>query len=486
MSIKHGIEVTETPTNVVTPKESTAGLQVVFGTAPVNLAADPYNATNQIMIAYSFKEAVQKVGYCDDFENYTLCQAIDYTFRVKNVGPIVLINVLDPKKHTKVNAEKVFNVANGMTTVDIKGILMDKLVVKDATATTTYKLNEDYVATFDDNGYVVISLVEDGAAAEATKLSVTSTSIDPTLVTVSDIIGGVDITNQKETGLELIRQVFPKLGLTAGLISAPGWSHDPSVSAVMEAKCENINGLFKAMCLIDIDTTVATTYDKVKEQKELMGVSSPHTIACWPLVRVGTKKYFYSAAMSAITADMDADNKDIPYHSPSNKDAGITGTILADGTEVSLDMEQANHVNSFGVVTAINMNGWKTWGNYTAAFPFSTDVKDIWICVRRMLTWWENSFILTFFNKVDDLANTRLIKNITDTENIRGNSYTAQNTIAGLGISFREEDNPITDILAGKIKFKTYYAFYTPAQDIENDFEFDPTILQNALFGGEE
>ena len=77
----------------------------------------------------------------------------------------------------------------------------------------------------------------------------------------------------------------------------------------------------------------------------------------------------------------------MPSISPSNKLLGVTGTCLADGTEVNLDQDQANVVNSYGVATALNMNGWKLWGNYTGAYPSSTDPKDIWFPVRRMFNW---------------------------------------------------------------------------------------------------
>lgn len=68
--------------------------------------------------------------------------------------------------------------------------------------------------------------------------------------------------------------------------------------------------------------------------------------------------------------------------------------------EVLLDQLQANVVNSFGVSTAINNNGWRTWGNRTAAYPANTDPKDMWFCCRRFFSWWGNSFILTYAQKV--------------------------------------------------------------------------------------
>lgn len=86
-------------------------------------------------------------------------------------------------------------------------------------------------------------------------------------------------------------------------------------------------------------------------------------------------------------------------------------------------------VNSFGVSTALNNNGWRTWGNRTAAYPANTDPKDMWFCCRRFFSWWGNSFILTYAQKVDDPANRRLIESIVDAENIRGNAYVAQDQV---------------------------------------------------------
>ena len=98
MAYKHGVYIFEHDTSLTTPIEGTAGLQVIVGTAPVNMTADPYKVANVPQICYSFAEAVAKVGYSDDFARYTLCQSVDASFRVFNVAPIILINVLDPTK----------------------------------------------------------------------------------------------------------------------------------------------------------------------------------------------------------------------------------------------------------------------------------------------------------------------------------------------------------------------------------------------------
>lgn len=101
MSYNHGMRVQEQATSLATPVESTAGLQVVVGTAPINLLADPASAVNKLIIAYSFAEAVEALGYSSDYANYTLCESMDANFKMRNNAPIIFVNVLDPEKHKK-------------------------------------------------------------------------------------------------------------------------------------------------------------------------------------------------------------------------------------------------------------------------------------------------------------------------------------------------------------------------------------------------
>lgn len=485
---KHGVYVDEVATSITPPITGSAGLQVVFGTAPVNMAADPYAATNVPILAYSYAEAVSALGYVEDFENYTLCQSIDLSFRVIGVAPVVFVNVLDPAKHKKTIPAAQVSVLSGVAHVETVGLLLDTIkVMADAEGATTYKEGADYLLSFEGDGTLLVTLIPTGAAGAAKSLYVSGSAIDPTMVTASDVIGGVNVSTGAETGFELVRHIYPKFGMTPGLLLAPGWSHLPEVAAVMQGKTTGVNGVFRCNALIDVDCGAdgARKYTDVKQVKEDTGLTNANAFALWPMAKIGAKKYRYSAFMGAEIQYVDAGNGDIPHVSPSNKVTSLTGACLEDGTEVLLDQEQANLVNSFGVTTLLNMNGWRTWGNNTAAYPGTTDPKDRWFAVRRFFNWWGNSFILTYFQKVDDPANYRLIENITDSENIRGNGYVARGVCARAEIQFLEEENPVTDILNGKISFNQYLAPYIPAEFILNKLEFDPNAIRNELTGGE-
>lgn len=478
---KHGVYTSEQPTSMSAPVSGTAGLQVVVGTAPVNMLADPAAAVNVPLLVNNYKEAVAAVGYDKDFAKFTLCEAISANFSVVGAGPLVLINVLDPAKHTADIESTTIQVKAGVAVLDVVGVIPATLdVKKDATA---LKKDTDYAVAFNDDGTVNIVLIADGAGAQATNLTVTGKRLDPSKVTAADIVGGVEVSTGKETGLEVVRQIYPKLSMTPGILIAPRYSADATVAAALQAKTKEINGVFGAVCIVDINSGEdgATKYTDVKTAKEAQAVSAASAYAVWPYAKVGNVVYSGSSLAAALTAYTDAVNDDTPNVSPSNKTLAISAACLPDGTEVVLDQEQANTINGFGVATFLNMNGFRLWGNNTAAYPGNTDPKDRWFSVRRFMTWAANSFILTYFQRVDSPANKRLIEAIVDSENVRGNGFVARGVCARYEIVFNEDENPTTDLLDGKLTFHQYITPYTPAEDIEDIIEFDPNALSAAL-----
>lgn len=640
MAYEHGVRVLEAATGLTAPIEGTAGLQVVFGTCPVNLAKDPYHVTNTPVLVNTFAEASEKLGYSAELDEkghfaYTACASMYASFQLNAVAPLVFVNVLDPATHKKKNPVTTVPVADGEALVPITGILPDTVKVQaggagtdgaampaetagvcDLTsgfkgknyadmvsgdtkvladgsvvgaiaylsdytgfsvspekqkgyyfplhlgsayqgktvkvkrtsgtdgqehkaqdtdwvllltdgAETAYQITvdgeegpaelnisfakatllkegaaldltegADYVLAFNDEGGLKVTFTDEKTAPA--NIAVESTRIAPDMVQESDVIGGA--SGGQEKGLEVLRQVYPKFGMTPGLILAPGWSHRPNVAMVMQAKCEEINGYFRAETFIDVNSFSeggCTDYSEVKQMKEDSGINSPHAMALWPCVAAGSVKLWYSALAGAVQAYLDASNDDVPNLSISNKLASVTATVLADAVattdengvttwdkEVILDQLQANVVNGYGVTTALNNNGWRTWGNRSACYPSITDPKDAWFCCRRFFSWWGNTFILTYAQKVDEPANQRLIQDIVDSENIRGAALVAAGKCAGASVEYLESENPVTNILNGQISFHTHLAPYIPAEDIVNTLEFDPTALQTAL-GGE-
>lgn len=479
---KHGVFILEEATALTVPISGASAVQVVIGTAPVNMADNPSEIVNVPVFAEKPADAMAALGYCKDFR-FTLCQTMYATSNIYQVSPVVYINVLDPAKHKKDMEETKAAVSTLRAVVEIPGILREGLVVK--AEEEELVLSTDYTVEYEADGSLVVNLIAGGAGENASEISISGQVLDPEAVTKDDIIGAYDPATGKETGMEVIRQVYPKFGVVPSLGLAPGYSQIPEVGIALSAKMANINGVFKGMALLDLDTEKARKYTDCKEVKESSGFTSEFCCPLWPCFRVGELIFAASAVVGALVSYADASNDDVPYISPSNKILGVTGTCLSDGTEVVLDQDQGSTLNTYGVTTAFNSNGWRMWGNYTGAFPSSGDAKDIWFSTRRMFNWQGNTFIQTYFSKVDDPMNPRLVESIVDSENIRCAAF-APDKWAGASIEYLPEDNPTTDILAGKMTFRQHIAPYTPAQEITNILNYDTEMLASALTGGGE
>jgi phage tail sheath protein FI len=481
MTYKHGVFISEVPTSVIPPVRVSAGLPVVIGTAPIHLA-DTLEYVNKPLLAYSYAEAVNGIGYSSDWSKYTLCEFIKSHYALFNVSPVVFINVLDPTVHKKVIAATDLNLVNGAINIKQDGILLGTLVVKLTSAGAALTKNTDYTAAFDEDGYLVITPIEGGTIpANQATLNVAYSQLDPSMVDINDVIGGVNATTGEYTGLELINRVFPLFRLVPGQILAPGWSQDPTVAAVMKAKSSAINTLFKAISICDIDSSAAGAdiYSEAPAWKNNNNYTDPLQLVCWPKVKLGEEVYHISTQAAGIICKTDGENDDIPYVSPSNKNLQANGAVIDSGSEVSLGPDQAAYLNGEGIITALNfIGGWKLWGNRTGAYPGATDVKDTFIPVRRMFNWVGNTIILTFWQKVDDPTNKRLIDTVVDSLNIWLNGLTARGALLGGRVEFQQDENPTTDLLNGVVRFHVYLTPPVPAEDMEFVLEFDVNYLE--------
>ncbi len=469
----HGITIEEQATSLVPTIEVSASLPVVIGTAPLHLINAPVAElpTNKATLIYSYNEAVTTFGYSDDWEKYSLCEYMDAAFSKNSVSPVIFINVLDLTKHKQSVADTQKTFTDKEVLID-EPVILSSLVVKKEAAGQPLKYGTDYLAAYNDEGILVITALKEDIPDS---IIVAYDKVDAMLVDKDDIIGGVDITTGQNEGLELVADVYPLFQLVPGQILAPGWSQDSEVAAVMDAKCENINGSFRCMALIDVDTTQCKKYSDVNSWKSQNNITSANQIVYWPMITLGEKIYHMSTLASCVVMNTDADYDDIPFKSPSNESIVGDGTCLSDGTDVIFGKDIADYLNGIGVVTVINQNGWKLWGNNTAAYPGTTDPKDRWIACRRMMNWVGNTLQTTFFSKVDNPIRPRFIETVVNSCNDWLNGLTAQQVILGGRVEFIQSENPTTSLIGGAITYHVYLGLCVPAENIKFKLEFDVT-----------
>lgn len=204
--------------------------------------------------------------------------------------------------------------------------------------------------------------------------------------------------------------------------------------------------------------------------------------SCGPMIKLGDRQFHLSVQTASLMAMVDADNDGCPCESPSNKKLQMDSMVLADGTEVVMDLTQANYLNATGIVTALNfIGGFVLWGNHTACYPTNTDVKDYFIPVSRMFHWVANTVILSTWSRLDRKMNRRLLDSIKDSLNIWLNGLVAEEKLLGARIEILDDENPLTDLMAGKIRFHLYITPPSPAQEIDFILEYDPSVIESAL-----
>lgn len=486
-SIRHGVYAERVKTATQNTSNVTSGIPVYIGTAPVHRVEDASASVNTPVICYTKEDCEKQLGYHSDFEKFTLCQAMYMHFMREDledaIAPVVFINVLDPAVQKKGMEDMTVSVANRTAVIPNSYAILSSLKVK--SGEEELEKGKDYILSLNGD-FPIITLLLAGKAAEAEELTVTGEQVDPGKITADVVIGGYDAETGIESGLEAIRKIYPLLNVTASIIAAPGFSHDPKVAAVMQAKCENINGTFTADCIIDLPTSNCKKYEDVPTQKEAMGIFSKHAYVVWPMVKKNGRILYGSAAVSATVEETDAAYGDMPNVSPSNKLAHIDVACLEDGTTVLLDQAQANVVNAYGVATFLNADGFRVWGNYSAAYPETTELDEKYWSVNRFFAWKGNHFVQKYMKRVDSINNIRAIEALVDEENMECNSYVSSGRCAGASVEFRRSDHTDEDIMCGNIKIHMFLAPYLPMESITSIMEFDLSALINEFAGGEQ
>ena len=490
MAFRHGVYISEEPTSIIPPVRVDSAMPVVFVTAPVHLAEDPYNVTNSPRLLFTNSEAVRQFGFSmrpEIWDNYTAPQVIFSQFSLYAVVPIVMVNVLDPTIHNTIVNNHSVRLDESSLVLPAEGVLIDTVTVR-GTGNRTYEEGTHYTLAFNRDGHVVLNARTSvsGGISENEQLSFNYTKLAPEKVDIYDVIGGYDMINDKNTGLEIVEDIFPLFRLVPGQLLAPGFSEDPVVATIMDTKGGNINGHFRCIVLCDMPTVIDNEGEKVRHKyteipafKNQNNFVSTRQINCYPQLRLGNQKYHFSTQLAGLIGRTDHENSGVPYNSPSNKRLRINGLCDANGDEIVLNTNQANFLNSQGIVTAINhINSWVAWGNRTGIFPSSTDPKDNFIPIRRMFDWIGNTIVLTYWGRVDFPLTPRRIETIVDSINMWFNGLQAREFILGGRIELLREDNPITDLMDGIVVFRVNVTPPSPKEVMKFILQYDPDYLE--------
>lgn len=476
MPIKHGVYVSEQATSVSTPVVAECSLPFVIGASPIQSAAAPAKPGVPVLCS-SWDEFVDQFGYSEDWENYNLCEFAYSHFRLYGCQPVIFCNLLDvvsASPMTTAVAAADIDVSNHRVLLPIEALNDANLVVKAAGGQgAAYVKDTDY-AVFYDGEKLAVELIATSTHYSETSLNIAYKKATPASVTANLVASSFDA----------IDLCMSTVGVVPDLICAPGFSQSSAVAAVMATKAASINGVFSAKALLDIDSSDSgvTSYSGTYAWKISNNFVDEDEIVCWPMVKLGDRKFHMSTAVAGLMAQVDTENG-CPYESPSNKNFQMDGLILEDGTPVLQTKAQADTLNGYGIVTALNFlaSGWVCWGNYTACYPSNVDVKDYFIPISRMFDWVGNTVVKTFWSKLDQPMNRRLVDTVLDTCNIWLNGLVGQGYLLGARAEMLEAENPLTSLMAGIMKIHIYMTPPSPAQEIDFVLEYDVNYVTAAF-----
>lgn len=445
--------------------EDVAQNAVQAGTAPVYVGLAPVNLVRGYATAgiintpvklSNLNDAKKKVGYTNDWSNFNLCEAIDAHFNNSkgNVGPIYVINVLDPAVHKVALATtKSLTFANKMATIESDKIILDTFAMDTKVEGVDYRLSYDY-------GAKKLTIYDIGETA-LTTLSASYSEIDLTAITKDTVIGGVT-SDGVASGLAAIKFMYQNLNAVTNIIAAPKWSEIPDVYNAMVAASQKINGHWDAFVVADIPimdgVTAVDTISKAKQWRIDNNYKSERSKVYWPMGANGSKLYHLStmAVVEMMRADMS--HKSIPMETPGNKEIPITRQYFGEGSaNQGFDQQEAKELTSNGISTAIYWeSNWRLWGDHTAAYTYggSFNARAIFDTSMRMLMHITNSFQREWGTSIDKPMDLSLQETILNREQEKLETLKSQGGLIGNPkVYFLESENPITDLMNGDFRW---------------------------------
>ena len=149
----------EQATSAATPATVETGVPFFIGASPIQNADSP--ATPGVpVLCTSWNEAVQKLGYSDDWATYPLCEAMYSHFKLFNVSPAIFCNMLDSSTMKSAVAAADKNVVSKKVALTAKAI-PGSVVVKNGQ--NTLVLGTDYDLYFADE-VLTIEVLSGGSA----------------------------------------------------------------------------------------------------------------------------------------------------------------------------------------------------------------------------------------------------------------------------------------------------------------------------------
>lgn len=456
---------------------------VYVGVAPINLVRSykDVKGVNLPVKLNNLVDAQRKLGYSSDWPKFSLCEAMAAHFNnsVGNIGPIYVINVLDPAVHKKeMQTTKNLTIVNGRAEFVSDTIILDTFAIAEKVEGVDYSLDYNYT-----KGTVVLTVLDSDSITSP--VDVTFDEVDLSKITSAEIIGGVT-EGGAYTGLGALKLLYQEQNQVCNLLAAPGWSSDPKVYNALINAAQKINGHWDAFVCADIpledsEAQAVDTITKAVAWKKTNGYDNERSKVFWPMTVDNVGQIFHLSTLGIVElmrADFSHDS--VPMETCGNKEIpGIKQYFGAEATNSGFDQQDANDLTMNGITTCIAWGGnFVLWGDHTAAYAYGADAdaRAIFDVSIRMLFHITNSFQREWSPSIDKPMTLQLRDRILNREQEKLDALVARGALLGSPtVLFLESENSTTDMMNGDfrwdiaatptppLKSATVYVAYTDA-----------------------
>ena len=286
---------------------------------------------------------------------------------------------------------------------------------------------------------------------------------------------GTDTTNISSTDVinsisEWIDKIFFLFRLIPSTLIAPKFSTDPSVAVVMSGAVARISTLFEGMAIADIPDNIKTS--EAPAYKNNNNLVDDNLLLTYPSVELNGKKQHLSTHIAFLQQLIDSKNEDIPYQVASNQ------RLIIDKAPI-ITLDEANYLRGNGIITVSNfIGGFTAWGDRTSVYPANTDPVFAQIPIKRMFNYLNEVLIRTYWAKIDQPLNWRLLKTIRDSVNTMLDGWANREIILGGRCEFLEDENPITDLMDGITRLHIYWTPPSATREIDFYLEYDVNYIK--------
>ncbi|HHC6666640.1 TPA: Ig-like domain-containing protein [Vibrio parahaemolyticus] len=354
-------------------------------------------------------------------------------------------------------------------------------------------LSSDETVAIVDNGTGEITPLAEGVATITLELIGNATyqsstlTYEVTVTAVSDALLAAFID-----ALPLLRKAGNKYGFSSKIHLAPGILHKTGAASLAVAAVKSIRGVWVG----DMPEDVSTKEEAFAFKQQF---GSDRYMPCWPRPLViqddgSTQVDWFAPSLAGLMAQVDRNGTGDTIVSETGYWCSPSNYPLVDIVGPSIDIEyipsdvacDVNYLNANGIYTMINRSGWKGFGNYSSAYPDSTDLTSF-LCVRRTADIIEESIETTTLQFIDKPMFTgphglqaMVCGRVRDTVNdyLRSKEGTS---LVYSNVYLEVNDNPLVNLQQGKIKYRYQFTPPIPMQTVEYAAEIYVEGLESAF-----